>query len=690
MKKNYLNIVLLSIIGVLFIIAGICFLQINVNKVNAERVVDINGVRVSTNEKITISFYDGNEKFGLKYSMSISEDDYNGLINNSNVKKIFCGVVIAPKDYTNENDLNEANLFGEDAVYDWATWNGSSWDYEEGEKTQIINLFGKMTVNNGKAIYEASISNIQDKNVAREFVGKGYVGVELKNGIRSYKFGSPRSCVLGILAGQVINDSDTTVYSNEQKAKLQTNIFENSSVITDLSETAFATINVMKGDKTVDVTELGNIAKITDTTGTAVDFSQNENELSFNDTYLGTLSSDEYVYYVYTVKDGAYKLYKIKIAIEKTVLIGNVDDFLAIRNSQNVEYKLTADLDFTDVTLTAPEGGFSGVLDGDGHIISNLNLCESTNAYGLFSTFAGTIKNIGITAKISDGQTGAIATFGGATGVTTVVDNVYVNVSFSGSSNHCGGLFKTLYGNVQVKNSVIDVSSSLTTNSGLLVGFAGDVSLTLTDNYVIKSSSSATLVGGRGESYATFRDKVNATDTPQTPKSYTLSTFYSLKENGSVTVQNSSLLSKVFVETPISTKEEFLALRKTNGSGKVYVLTKDIDLENENISTASTSKFEGVLDGKGYKVSNFKLSGSANGFFVRLLGMVKNLAITGVTFDSIQTGIIAQALSGGAVVDNVYVEADLTGTNASGGVAAFLSSSENGYNPVKITNCLVK
>ena len=76
--------------------------------------------------------------------------------------------------------------------------------------------------------------------------------------------------------------------------------------------------------------------------------------------------------------------------------INSVDDFLAINDSDETrkqKYVLNTDLDFSNVPITGNAvitGIFSGVIEGNGHSISNLN-----NA-SLFVNFRGTVNNLKI------------------------------------------------------------------------------------------------------------------------------------------------------------------------------------------------------------------------------------------------------------------------------------------------------
>lgn len=215
---------------------------------------------------------------------------------------------------------------------------------------------------------------------------------------------------------------------------------------------------------------------------------------------------------------------------------------------------LGKDIDMQDVTNDVYANTFTGTFDGRGYEIKNLKF-NTTNA-SLFYRFSGIIKNVALTnVKLSGGvQSGAIAVW--AKGAT--VDGVYVSLSF-GQSNHSGGLFKHVEaGLTKVNKSLIQITSDMTNNSGLLFGFgysSGKVNLTGT--YVIKKQSDATLVGARGGSYETFRDGVNALDSALSPISYTLDDFKTAFNGGtlnfddySLAVRNSNVLDDLSPKIP--------------------------------------------------------------------------------------------------------------------------------------------
>lgn len=86
------------------------------------------------------------------------------------------GMLIAPEDYVRTNDLTVENVFGENAVYDYAVRNEQGeWVYF-GTKTRIINVTYDTlpTDKNGDYLIKGSILSLKDNNIARNFVGRAY------------------------------------------------------------------------------------------------------------------------------------------------------------------------------------------------------------------------------------------------------------------------------------------------------------------------------------------------------------------------------------------------------------------------------------------------------------------------------------------------------------------------------------
>lgn len=123
-------------------------------------------------------------------------------------------------------------------------------------------------------------------------------------------------------------------------------------------------------------------------------------------------------------------------------------ELLSMSNNVNMHYLLADDLYFNDKIkwITVADGagqdsGFSGSLDGDGHIIYGINGCEA-----LIGTLSGTVKNLRVSGmKINDGElVGAVAKINYGTVENCIVDNLAVKNTSDGA--YAGGLCGYNYG----------------------------------------------------------------------------------------------------------------------------------------------------------------------------------------------------------------------------------------------------
>jgi hypothetical protein len=136
---------------------------------------------------------------------------------------------------------------------------------------------------------------------------------------------------------------------------------------------------------------------------------------------------------------------------------------------------------------------FTGILDGSGHIISNLKMTETGNL-SMFGTVSGTIKNIKLdnvniapaapaTAAGSNTNMAALAQTLSASGV---IESVRVSGNIIGGNN-IGGLAVTHRGTIR-KSSFDGITAADYTGAGGYLG--GLVSSTAMGSYILLSSSS--------------------------------------------------------------------------------------------------------------------------------------------------------------------------------------------------------
>ncbi len=162
--------------------------------------------------------------------------------------------------------------------------------------------------------------------------------------------------------------------------------------------------------------------------------------------------------------------------------------------SKSINGELTADIDMKDIPwITICETGlyfneygndcdygYSGIFDGNGHVISNLTVTSSTSmnaSVGLFGTVSGTVKNLGmVTFTLVDGEwdmrAGAIV--GQLITSNGKVSNCYVNGATIETGDHvAGGIAGCVYEGT-VENCYV-VGATITGHSGRFGYVTGDV-----------------------------------------------------------------------------------------------------------------------------------------------------------------------------------------------------------------------
>ncbi len=130
------------------------------------------------------------EPTGLRFRSLLSKEDYNKLTENVGEGKDYTsltfGMLIAPQDYAEKKELNEANVFGENAVY---TFDENDTD---SEKLKILNIYDNEMheTPDGVMSFTGILTNVKSVNYNRRFVGVGYIKAVDKNGKAAYKFAS--------------------------------------------------------------------------------------------------------------------------------------------------------------------------------------------------------------------------------------------------------------------------------------------------------------------------------------------------------------------------------------------------------------------------------------------------------------------------------------------------------------------
>ena len=200
---------------------------------------------------------------------------------------------------------------------------------------------------------------------------------------------------------------------------------------------------------------------------------------------------------------------------EEPVEIDTVEKLLAfLSNPQAKQYVLTKDLDLTGETFNPPVKSFSGIFDGQGHTISNLNINAEAGVYGglFYQLDDAVVKNLvfeNVNVVSADQRAAIIA--GQTTGNKSVIENITVidsKVTIGDSTTYAsdmyGGLIvarariDTDFSNIKVIASEVYVNGKYV---GGLLGYA-EAKVVMTDiDAEIKvteksDSSNAQMVGG--------------------------------------------------------------------------------------------------------------------------------------------------------------------------------------------------
>ena len=184
----------------------------------------------------------------------------------------------------------------------------------------------------------------------------------------------------------------------------------------------------------------------------------------------------------------------IKFGSNTYTALNSESDFVGINLSSN--YVIGSNLSFSTAYSAAVVSGFSGILNGFGHLISGLSINSTSSSgtnIGLFGNTSGTFSNMGLAGSVlASYDNNGVGAFAGHTSGATIT-NSYSTASVTGV-NYVGGLV----GLGQSANiySSYSTGSILTTgsNAGGLVGYL--YGGTIQSSYSTSNVSGPDTVGG--------------------------------------------------------------------------------------------------------------------------------------------------------------------------------------------------
>ena len=357
---------------------------------------------------------------GLTYTVTMPKGEYETLMNNvgdgKKYKEVEFGVLIAPYAYHQYKALDEANVFGTSAFYDWAEWTEGadgkySWTYEDVGKVRIMNFTADtMYLENATDTYYSyagSIVNILDgtntdetnpdllNNLTNEFYGVGYVKTTLNSdGTVAYSFAADNANnVSPAYIAQRAYAEDTKL-TGDEKTWLKTNYIDKAVADTNNSYTVEEYFANEDGEYVLDDTKTQTVAVTNFKYGSTITAAKKiYSGYQFNAKKTGSLTREVYFngklcvkqYYdkVALVDKNAATTYDLTSVMSESVKT-------AIAEADNVTYTLTATNNasnvktFTDSTVTLSElanGAYSlEAVSGEDTLFTGtlLDICDST------------------------------------------------------------------------------------------------------------------------------------------------------------------------------------------------------------------------------------------------------------------------------------------------------------------------
>ncbi|MBE5749378.1 MAG: hypothetical protein E7346_00745 [Clostridiales bacterium] len=315
---------------------------------------------------------------------------------------------------------------------------------------------------------------------------------------------------------------------------------------------------------------------------------------------------------------------------------------------------------------------FSGTLDGNGHTIKNLEGTPIVNASGtrtakgtsLFSQIDGAIiRNVAFEDVV--GTSGIIVA---RTEGENLIENVVIKAKgYTGAYSsiigfHVDSQLSTTIRNV-VYNSAID--NSELSYKGMISTHAGGSCIV--DNFIIIGGNDR-LHANNGQHATYIPNHVNK-DYDEVVKDRDYFRYNTAEEYA---ISGGKEKVSDFVNDMLDNVNLVVALDHTNiqrlsgATNGYYYLTEDINMNGgsivypvyEKVTSANAQQFTGVLDGKGYEISNFT---AQNGYFGLFQwtgngATIKNLDIHATT--NTTKGAIIGQVRGATLIQNVNVTLD--------------------------------
>ena len=158
---------------------------------------------------------------GIRFSSIIDFAQYEALeaMESSEGVKVSYGMVIAPYEYYQNVEFNEATIFGVNGDKKY-TWDGDSVE-DATAYTKIAHVTYDSLIVSKQAGYEnyyelkGSLINIKEENLTKEFIGRGYIKYE-SNGVTKYKFATYSNDLANDNVRSIVYVSQLAIDTNDE------------------------------------------------------------------------------------------------------------------------------------------------------------------------------------------------------------------------------------------------------------------------------------------------------------------------------------------------------------------------------------------------------------------------------------------------------------------------------------------
>lgn len=423
---------------------------------------------------------------------------------------------------------------------------------------------------------------------------------------------------------------------------------------------------------------------------------------------------------------------------EYSTIISNAHQLQLMAKDLSANYTLAANIDMSGYNMarngfvpigTDGTSAFTGTLDGNGYVVSNLTITgPMTDAAGLFgyigqsgivsdiglydvnitggtgSTYVGSLAGVNagsITNAYSTGKVSGAGTVGGLSGFNSgTVQTSYSTsqVSVTGSSGLAGGLVGENDGKIKNAYSTGKVSGIAGATLGGLVGSAGSGSTISNSGWDTDTSGQGAGVGSGNSTGATGLTTAQMMD-----KAYLSTLGFDFADTWYMVDGSTRPFLRSENVTTITNAHQ-LQLMGANLSAS-YTLASDIDLSELTEASSmwntvtgfapvgsSSAPFTGALCGNGHTINGLTVNNPAL-TAVGLFGYIKDAAIGRIILNNANitagSGSYAGGLAGendGGSITDVWFSGTVAGSGTTGGLVGLNAGSiQYSYNTGSIS-----